>query len=151
MKGYISRIFTSFVDVPDKISIAVYFSGCSIRCKGCQNKEYWNLESGTEMDGDEIFEKIKKSSLAEYVAFLGGEPTDQMDLLIYLCKRIVKEIKKPIAIYTGREFEVLPNELLNNVKLLVCGPYREDLLVKDRWPASLNQRVFIKEGNQWKC
>ncbi len=157
MKGYIARIFTSFVDVPDKVSIAVYFSGCSLRCKGCQNKEFWNIKSGTEMTADEIFEKIKNNSLADYVAFLGGEPTDQMDLLIHLCKRVVKEVKKPIAIYTGREIEVLPQELLDNLDFIVCGPFREDLYEKDRWPASKNQRVFVKEGThfkegtQWKC
>ena len=151
MKGYIARIFTSFVDVPDKISAAVYFSGCSLRCKGCQNKEFWEKESGVLMSDVEIMEKIKNNPLADYVAFLGGEPTDQMDFLIHLCKKVEQEVKKPIAIYTGREFETLPKELLDTIDFIVCGPYREDLFVQGAWPASSNQRVFKKEGNQWKC
>lgn len=151
MQGYIARIFTSFVDVPDKISSAIYFSGCSLRCKGCHNKELWDKESGTLMSDTEIIQNVKNNDLIEYVAFLGGEPTDQMDFLIKLCKKITREIKKPIAIYTGREFEVLPEDLLDNTSLIVCGPYREELYVEGRWPSSLNQRVFKKEGKEWKC
>ncbi|MFC1894459.1 4Fe-4S cluster-binding domain-containing protein [Candidatus Dependentiae bacterium] len=151
MNGYIARIFTSFVDVPDKISAAVYFSGCSLRCKGCQNKEFWEKDSGNLMSDTQVLQKIKDNILAEYVAFLGGEPTDQMGFLICLCEKVKKEIKKPIAIYTGREFESLPKNLLDNIDFIVCGPYKEDLFVPGRWPASLNQRAFKKEGTEWKC
>ena len=149
MKGYIARIFTSFIDVPDKISVAVYFSGCSLRCKGCQNKEYWEKESGNLMSDQEVVDKVKNNTLAEWIAFLGGEPTDQIDFLIHLCRRIKKEVKKPIGIYTGREFEVLPKSLLDNIDFIVCGPYREDLYIEGAWPASSNQRVFKKKGIKW--
>ncbi|MCK4650838.1 4Fe-4S cluster-binding domain-containing protein [Candidatus Babeliales bacterium] len=151
MKGYIARIFTSFVDMPGKISIAIYFSGCSIRCKDCHNKHLWDKKSGTLMSDYQIMEKIKNNPLIEYVAFLGGEPTDQIDFLLHLCNQIKKEVKKPIAMYTGREFEVLPKDLLDHLDFIVCGPYRKDLLIKDGWPASSNQRVFRKKGKQWNC
>jgi len=52
MKGWIAKIFTSFIDVPDKVATAVYFSGCSIRCKNCHNKDIWEKESGTLMIDD---------------------------------------------------------------------------------------------------
>jgi len=149
MQGWIARIFTSFIDIPDKIAISVYFSGCSIRCKNCHNKEIWEKENGTLMEDDQLLRKIKDNTLSEYVVFLGGEPTDQLDFLIHMCKRVKNEVKKPIAMYTGREFEILPDELLDNVCMVVCGPYREDLHQKG-WPASSNQRVFKKKGNIWK-
>jgi anaerobic ribonucleoside-triphosphate reductase activating protein len=151
MKGYIARIFTSFVDVPGKIVVAIYFSGCSIRCKGCHNKELWDKTKGILMTDEQVLEKIRNNPLAEYVAFLGGEPTDQLDFLLHLCKKIKKEVDKPIALYSGREFEVLPKELLDYVSFLVCGPYRQDLHVASGWPASSNQRVFKKKGAQWNC
>ncbi|MBD3273149.1 4Fe-4S cluster-binding domain-containing protein [Candidatus Dependentiae bacterium] len=150
MQGYVARIFTSFIDVPDKISLAIFFSGCSIRCKGCHNKELWNVKSGSLMSEEEVLEKIKANPLVDYVAFMGGEPTDQMKFLIQLCKRIKKEFNLPVAMYTGREFEILPEDLINNLDLIICGPYKKELHVGG-WPASSNQRIFRKRGEQWQC
>lgn len=150
MQGYVARIFTSFIDVPDKVSLAIFFSGCSIRCKGCHNKDLWDVKSGKLMTSDEVLEKIKANTLIDYVAFMGGEPTDQMDFLIHLCNRIKNEFKLPIAMYTGREFEILPQDLTKNLDLIVCGPYKKELHVGG-WPASSNQRIFKKRGEQWQC
>jgi anaerobic ribonucleoside-triphosphate reductase activating protein len=149
MQGYVARIFTSFIDVPDKVSLAIFFSGCSIRCKGCHNKDLWDVKSGTLMTSDEVLEKIKANPLIDYVAFMGGEPTDQMDFLIHLCDRIKKELNLPIAMYTGREFEILPQDLAKNLDLVVCGPYKKEFHVGG-WPASSNQRIFKKRGKQWQ-
>lgn len=147
MNGYIARIFTSFIDVPDQISTSIYFSGCSLRCKGCHNKEFWDKKSGTLMSDDQIMEKIN-NPLANYVAFLGGEPTDQLPFLLHMLKRVTKETDKKIALYSGREFEQLPQQLLSYPSFIVCGPYRQDLH-QEGWPASSNQRVFKKKGQMW--
>lgn len=145
MRSFIARICTSFIDVPEKIAIAIYFSGCSIRCKDCQNKELWNRENGTPMETDIILEKINQHPLAESVVFLGGEPTDQIDSLSALCKKING---KERVLYTGREFEELPDHLKDNLDLIICGPYRSDLHVGG-WPASSNQRILKKKGKTW--
>ena len=150
LKGYIARICTSFIDVPDKISVSICFSGCSLRCKGCQNPELWDKKSGKEESIGDVLKKVKEHPLAEYVVFLGGEPTDQMDFFIKLCDAIKKEMQIKMALYTGREFEVLPKELIDNLNLIICGPYRQDLHVGG-WPASSNQRIFRKEKGQWEC
>jgi len=148
MHGYIARVCTSFIDVPDKIAVAVYFSGCSLRCKGCQNKHLWEKSNGTEMTVDDVLDRIKKNPLAQAVVFLGGEPTDQIDFLTELCKQIKKIETKELVLYSGREFETLPSQLTDLLDLVVCGPYREDLHVNS-WPASSNQRVLQKQGNSW--
>ncbi|MFH1831403.1 MAG: 4Fe-4S cluster-binding domain-containing protein [bacterium] len=148
MKGRIARIFTSFIDVPDAIAVAIFFSGCSIRCKGCQNKDIWDPTSGTLMSDIEVLQKVKDNTLADCVAFLGGEPTDQLPFLLEMCSQIKQHTKLPIALYTGREFEDLPQELLDHLFMVVCGPYREDLQKKG-WPASSNQRVFKKKELTW--
>jgi len=149
MQGWIARIFTSFIDVPDKIATAIYFSGCSIRCRDCHNKELWEKENGVLMTDDEVMKEISNNTLSECIAFLGGEPTDQLDFLIHMAKRVKNETGKPIMMYTGREFEVLPDELLDMLSMVVCGPYRQDLK-QEGWPASANQRVFKKRGTIWK-
>lgn len=147
MNGYIATIFNSFIDVPDHIATSIYFSGCSLRCKGCHNKAYWDKKSGTLMSDDQIMEKVQ-NPLTDYVAFLGGEPTDQLPFLLHLCNRIKNKTDKKIALYSGREFEELPPTLLIYPSFIVCGPYRQDLH-REGWPASSNQRVFKKKGQLW--
>ena len=146
MKAFIAKINTSFIDVPDKIASAIYFSGCSIRCPGCHNKELWERKSGTLTDINEVLQNIEKNKLADSVVFLGGEPTDQVDFLIALCQKI----NKYKALYTGREFENLPPSLIKELDMIVCGPYIKDLPSKG-FLASSNQRFFLKKGNQWIC
>jgi anaerobic ribonucleoside-triphosphate reductase activating protein len=147
MQGRIARICTSFIDVPGEIAQAIYFSGCSLRCKDCQNKELWDFSSGKKTTVDEIVAAVKKHPLAEYVVFLGGEPTDQPVFLGEVCAAI-KDKKK--ALYTGREFEDIPVKILDHINLVICGPYRSEFHVGG-WPASSNQRVFRKEQNKWIC
>jgi len=147
MHAYIARTCTSFIDVPDKISLAIYFSGCSIRCKNCHNKELWDKKNGKRISLTDLLEKIETHPLAKAVVFLGGEPTDQVGFLIELCKKITTKEK---VLYTGREFEVLPKDLLKSIDMIICGPYRSDLHVDNAWPASTNQRIFIRKGKKWK-
>jgi anaerobic ribonucleoside-triphosphate reductase activating protein len=144
--AYVVRICTSFIDIPDKIAAAIYFSGCTIRCKGCQNAALWERDEKTKISMEEVLDKIKSNVLADSVVFLGGEPTDQMSFLIELCKNI----SSYKALYTGREFEDLPQELTDNLDMIVCGPYRQDLAVKG-FPASKNQRFLKKVGESWIC
>lgn len=146
MNSRIARMCTSFIDVPDKIAVSIYFSGCSLHCKDCQNQELWDPDSGEERDLASVLEEIEKHPLADAVVFLGGEPTDQVEFLQELCKNITTKEK---VLYTGREFEVLPQKLLQNLDMIICGPYRSDLHVGG-WPASSNQRIFIKKGAEWK-
>lgn len=148
MNGFIAKIFTSFIDVPDEIATSIYFSGCSVRCPGCHNKQYWERNSGTQMTDDEIMSIITSNPISSFVAFLGGEPTDQLPFLVHMCKRISTETNKQIALYTGREFEVLPQELLSYPSLIVCGPYKQELH-QAGWPASQNQRIFKRKDQAW--
>ena len=145
INAYIVKTCTSFIDIPNKIATAIYFSGCSIRCKGCQNAILWERDPSTIKSMSHILAKIEENKLADSVVFLGGEPTDQMIFLIELCKNI----SRYKALYTGREFEDLPKELINNLNMIVCGPFRQDLFVKNRFPASTNQRYFKKEDDIW--
>jgi anaerobic ribonucleoside-triphosphate reductase activating protein len=145
MHAYVARICTSFIDVPDKIAVAIYFSGCTLRCKDCQNQELWDKKSGTKRTIDYVLNKIDNHTISDSVVFLGGEPTDQVKFLQELCSKITKKQK---VLYTGREFEDLPTTLTNHLDMVICGPYRADLHVGG-WPASSNQRILIKKDKRW--
>lgn len=146
MEAFIAQMTTSFIDVPDKIAFAIFFAGCSIRCPGCQNKALWEQASGTPHTLEEIVENISDHPIAESVVFLGGEPTDQLDFLIALLPRI----QRHKVLYTGREFEELPRNLTDQLDMIICGPYRQDL-ARSGFPASSNQRIFNKVSCQWIC
>jgi anaerobic ribonucleoside-triphosphate reductase activating protein len=144
MEAFIAHLTTSFVDVPDKIALAIYFAGCSIRCPDCQNKALWERSSGTVFTLDDLLQQINQHPLAESIVFLGGEPTDQKEFLIALTSNI--QLHK--TLYTGREFEELPTALTDQLDMIVCGPYRHDL-ARSGFPASSNQRIFNKVSNSW--
>lgn len=146
MHAQIARICTSFIDVPNKISIAIYFAGCSLHCKDCQNQELWDPWGGEQKSLESVVNQINNHPLAESVVFLGGEPTDQIEFLLAVCQQITDKEK---VLYTGREFEVLPKKLLSYLDMIICGPYRSDKHV-DSWPASSNQRVLIKKEERWQ-
>lgn len=145
MYGSIARITTSFIDVPGSIAVAIYFAGCSIRCPDCQNKQLWDRSSGTTMSVETVTAHIQEHPLAEAVVFLGGEPTDQIEFVHAICC-VIKDKKK--VLYTGREFEWLPSYLTDELDMIICGPYKKELHV-NRWPASSNQRVLIKDKKSW--
>lgn len=145
MYGSIARITTSFIDVPDSIAVAVYLAGCSIHCPDCQNKELWDRARGLAMSIDTVVACIQDHPLAEAVVFLGGEPTDQIDFLQCICNAITNKKK---VLYTGREFECLPSALTDQLDMIVCGPYKQELHV-NKWPASSNQRVLLKDKGSW--
>ena len=55
MRVYINSIKfnRSLVDGPG-VRTVVFFQGCDLRCKGCQNPSTWEMKNGTEMTTDEL-------------------------------------------------------------------------------------------------
>lgn len=113
----------SLVDGPG-VRTVVFFQGCDLHCKGCQNPSTWEMKNGTEMTTDELVTILKKEVVNKKVTFSGGEPLMQVDALI----DVVKKLKDfDIAVYTGHEFEDVPQELLDNITYIKTGPFKEEL------------------------
>jgi anaerobic ribonucleoside-triphosphate reductase activating protein len=113
----------SLVDGPG-VRTVVFFQGCDLRCKGCQNPSTWEMKNGTEMTTDELVTVLKKEVVNKKVTFSGGEPLMQVDALI----DVVKKLKDfDIAVYTGHEFEEVPKELLDNITYIKTGSFKEEL------------------------
>ena len=49
----------SLVDGPG-VRTVVFFQGCDLRCKGCQNPSTWEMKNGTKMTTDELVATLKK-------------------------------------------------------------------------------------------
>ena len=91
------------VDGPG-IRFVIFTQGCHLKCKYCQNRDTWDVNSGTIYDIQDIVEKIER-----YTAYMnedggitvsGGEPLLQPEALITLAKEMKKRNIK-VAIDTS--------------------------------------------------
>ena len=125
MKVYINSIKfnRSLVDGPG-VRTVVFFQGCDLHCKGCQNPSTWEMKNGTEMTTDELVTILEKEVVNKKVTFSGGEPLMQVDALIDIVKKLEGF---DIAVYTGHEFKEVPKELLDNITYIKTGSYKEEL------------------------
>lgn len=145
------------------VRVVLWVSGCTCRCKGCQNPETWDFNSGTLFDDaakQELFKALDKSYI-QGITFSGGHPLENNNIEdVYL---LLKEIKekfptKDVWLYTGYTWEhIFPTVCLdlfnvNNVyrkevvkmcDVVVDGSYIEeqrDITLTFR--GSKNQRVI---------
>lgn len=74
-------------------------------CKGCFNSSTWD-DSKAEYSHDpiEMAAHLNKHAPNKYITIGGGEPTDQIDNLIILCKEL-KKYGFHIMVYTWRELK----------------------------------------------
>ena len=121
----------------------VFFQGCGKRCKGCHNPQTWDYGGGCHRFLGELVNELAESS--NNVTISGGEPLDQFEDLINLCKEL-KNQGKNIWLYTGNIVDPNKNcymELAKYVDVIVDGRFVEEL--KDpnlRFRGSSNQRII---------
>lgn len=134
-----------FQEVPGEISLAIYFTGCPLRCKGCHSTELWNAQNGQTYSTKvlaHLLQKYRKN--LSCVLFMGGEwePNTLIESL-----RLVKTEKLKCALYTGREREDLSSEILEHLDYLKTGPWKEEL--GGLTSPTTNQRFYIlTQSNQ---
>lgn len=83
------------VDGPG-IRYVIFFQGCALRCKYCQNRDTWDNCDGEKYTVDQLINRILKYKnyfIASNggVTISGGEPLLQQDFLIELFKRLKQE------------------------------------------------------------
>ncbi|MCL1846735.1 MAG: anaerobic ribonucleoside-triphosphate reductase activating protein [Coriobacteriia bacterium] len=137
------------VDGPG-IRFSIFTQGCNHGCHGCHNPGAKPFEGGTTQTIDELWERIEANPLLSGITLSGGEPFEQADALVVLARR-AHEKGLNVWAYSGYLYEELcagvPSAaatlLLEEVDVLVDGPYRDDLKSLDlRWSGSSNQRVI---------
>ncbi|MBR6692145.1 MAG: anaerobic ribonucleoside-triphosphate reductase activating protein [Bacteroidaceae bacterium] len=135
----------------------VYCAGCPNRCQGCHNPQSWDINSGHEVDIEDILDVILADPFAD-VTFSGGDPMFQPEGFTELAKAVRRHSNKNIWCYTGYLFEDLlhnPTQkaLLEQIDVLVDGRFIEALKDEQlRFRGSSNQRIIdvprsLKEGN----
>lgn len=105
----------------------IFFQGCSHKCRGCHNPHTWNYSGGEHRFIGSVVKELSNSS--NNITISGGEPLDQYDSLVELCKQFKKQ-GKSIWVYTGN---TVPNKL--------SLPYRE----LSKWVEVIVDGKFIEE------
>lgn len=151
----------------DGLRVVLWLSGCSHHCKGCQNPQTWNTNSGipfNESAKEELFRELDRDYISG-ITLSGGDPLNESNLDGVL--NLVNEIRllfpnKSIWLYTGYTWEqiIYPivtddlnperdekirkrKEIISQCDILVDGRYIEekrDITLK--WRGSSNQRVI---------
>ncbi|AHM57883.1 pyruvate formate-lyase-activating enzyme (plasmid) [Peptoclostridium acidaminophilum DSM 3953] len=91
MKGKIHSIETmGLLDGPG-IRFVAFFQGCPLRCSYCHNPDTWDIDGGSELSPQELFEKIRKykpyfDKSGGGLTCSGGEPLLQPKFLLELLK-----------------------------------------------------------------
>ncbi|MCK4905399.1 pyruvate formate lyase-activating protein [bacterium] len=94
MKGYIHSIETlGALDGPG-LRVVVFFQGCPMRCRYCQNPDTWLMKNGILTDTKTLIKKIENYKpyfgTEGGVTISGGEPFMQAKFLISLLKSLKK-------------------------------------------------------------
>lgn len=138
---------------------SIWFCGCNFHCKDCFNEDLWSFEGGNEFN--ENTEKELTNLLSDThckgLSILGGEPLEQGEELLNLCKRI-KECcpNKDIWLWTGYTLDVAMKDdvkrgIINLCDYVVDGRFVHEL--KDNkllFRGSSNQNIYHNEGGSFK-
>lgn len=134
------------------VRTTLFVSGCTHKCEGCFNDKQQDFNYGNKFtkENEDEFIKYTLNSQIKGVNVLGGEPMQQTvdTTLLNLLKRIKKETKKPIWMWSGYTFDQIISdpkklELLNQVDVLIDGKFQlENRNISLKYRGSANQRVI---------
>ena len=107
----------------DNNRVEIFFAGCKKArennpCKGCFNQDLWYDTSFGDVSLEEVVEDIKSFN-NPYISIFGGEPLDQYEDLLSLCKELKKD-NFHIILFTHYTMHQL-----NNCDVIVDGEYIE--------------------------
>lgn len=130
--------------------LVIWFSGCTLQCKGCINSHLWKREAGKEISLYKMKQIIQEHDDIVGITYIGGEPLEQGIELLKLTKWIVKQ-DLDIVLFTGYELEELNGAKRNIFDLSsVAVVGRFDITKRDTnllLRGSLNQKIIIHNDN----
>ena len=102
------------------LRVVLWLSGCDHRCKGCQNPQTWDANSGIKFDEKaekELFENLNKDYISG-ITLTGGDPLNKnnLDEVLKLVDKInVLLPEKTIWLYSGYTWETVWDDALDNI------------------------------------
>lgn len=139
------------------IRCVLWVSGCEHHCKGCQNPQTHDPNSGREMVVDDLLD-IMCYLEKDYVSGLtlsGGDPLhpENRKTVEFILNAVKNRVhNKNIWLYTGYDFNTIKDlKLIENVDVVVDGKFVQELADPEtHWRGSTNQRIWKKENGVWR-
>lgn len=141
----IARMEISLIDDPEcGVSVAVFVAGCSRRCVGCQNPDLWYADKFEPHPVEGVKEELDRfvtesKGMIDSVVFVGGDWMMYQPQYCELAKWAQSRGLRTV-LYTGENFEMLPEYVRRVSDWVIDGAWRRDL--PGVFPPSTNQRVF---------
>lgn len=142
----------SIVDGPG-IRITIFFQGCTHHCYKCHNEKTWDFNLGKTCSLEQIDKIIENNPHTDGITLSGGDPLDQYEDCLTLCKHIKNKYKDlNIILYTGYTYEQIiqkhHEEIYSYIDYLVDGLFiYEKLDLTLLFRGSTNQRfIDIKKS-----
>lgn len=126
----------------------IWVQGCSIRCRGCWNKEMWSFNTKNEFSVSEITDRIRNlNKTIEGITLLGGEPIDQFKEVTELLIEC-KKIGLSTILFTGYEMSEIAEKEMTSIliltDILITGRYDETKrTMNHQWIGSTNQEIHF--------
>ena len=134
----------------------LFVTGCSHKCEQCYNKSTWNPRNGqefTESTLDDLISMVNKSYI-KGLTITGGDPLYRSNIksVIDICKKVKEQTGKDIWLWTGYEFNDIPEEaleLLEYVDVIIDGKHDYTKPTDKPYRGSDNQKMYRKINNKW--
>jgi anaerobic ribonucleoside-triphosphate reductase activating protein len=124
--------------------------GCSRRCPGCIAGPILSPARDPGLSVLEVAERLLAWPEIDGLTFSGGEPFEQAEALTELCSLIRVRRDLSIMSYTGYTLAELRashnpahHRLLDQLDLLIDGPFVESLRTDLLWRGSANQKIHL--------
>ena len=142
MRVYINsiRFNRSLVDGPGVRSV-VFFQGCDIHCKGCQNPSSWDIKDGVSYNVEELADLLKKNVINKKLTLSGGEPLLQKSAVVELIDNLPDF---DIVLYTGHDLVEVPKEILQKISYIKTGAFVEELKTSTTPYVGSTNQTFMK-------
>ena len=112
----------SIVDGPG-IRVVLFVQGCKQMCEGCHNPDTWDFNAGKRVQVSELINELKCRCFNKKLTISGGEPLLQAPAILEL----IRELNDfNITLYTGYEFDEVPDELLKMLDYIKVGRYEKE-------------------------
>lgn len=159
-KGYIHSVESFSTQDGPGVRYVIFFQGCQLRCKYCQNPDTWHLKEGDLVSVTKLITKVSRCK--NYfgskggVTISGGEPTLQLDFLVELLKQCKEEeihtaIDTSGYVETAKFQRLLPylDLVLLDIKSIVEAKHQELTGVSNQQTLKLLEFLEEKEQSFW--
>lgn len=123
----------------------IWVQGCSRGCPGCIVPDSWPTDEGEVIPVADLADWVLQQDGIDGITLSGGEPMDQAAGLAEMVQMIRSKRDLGVLCYTGYQLERLGSSahraLVDQVDLLIDGPYVQELHGDLLWRGSSNQRL----------